>query len=88
MRNQYVNILEEQLSIDYDCTIKDIQSSENVYQIFKVNEKARPIGNADTLLKIAVYNEKLLVMAKPKLLEWCEKSFENQGGLGYRNQKI
>ncbi|MCM1244171.1 MAG: GNAT family N-acetyltransferase [Roseburia sp.] len=72
--------MEEQLSIDYNCTIKDVQSSENVYQIFKVNKKARPIGNADTLLKIAVYNEKLLVMANSELLEWCKKSFENQKG--------
>lgn len=80
MRNQYINILEEQLSIDYNCTIQDVQSSENVYQIFKVNKKARPIGNADTLLKIVVYNEKLLVMANSELLEWCKKSFENQKG--------
>ena len=59
----YTDILEKQLAVDYDCTIEDIKSSENIYRGLKMNKNARPIGNADTLLKMAVYNEKLLVMA-------------------------
>lgn len=80
MSNRYVNILERQLAIDYDCTAWDVHSNDNVYRVMKVNEGARPIGNADTLLKIAVYREKLLVMADPVLLEWCKRFWENKTG--------
>ena len=48
----YTDILEKQLAVDYDCTIEDIKSSENIYRGLKMNKNARPIGNADTLLKI------------------------------------
>ncbi len=80
MRNEYVNILEKQLCVDYDCSLEEIKNDANVYREIKRKEGARPVGNADTLLKIAVYNEKLLVMANPELLEWCRKTFENQAG--------
>lgn len=61
MSNKYVNMLERQLAIDYDCTVAEVHSNENVYRILKVKEGARPIGNADTLLKIAVYRESEMV---------------------------
>lgn len=76
----YVDILEKQLAVDYDCTITDVRSSNNVYRELKVNKGARPIGNAETLLKIAVYREKLLVMANQVLLEWCKQTWGNEKG--------
>lgn len=80
MGNIYVEKLEKQLSVDYDCSIQDIHSEDNIYRILKVNQGARPIGNSDTLLKIAVYKEKMLVMAKLPLLEWCKGMFGNKKG--------
>lgn len=76
----YTEILEKQLAIDYDCTIEDVHSKENIYRILKVNEGARPIGNEDTLLKIAVYREKFLVMANQVLLDWCKETFGQKSG--------
>ena len=76
----YTEILEKQLAIDYDCTIEDVHSKENIYRILKVNEGARPIGNENTLLKIAVYREKLLVMANQILLDWCKETFGQKSG--------
>ena len=76
----YTEILEKQLAIDYDCTIEDVHSKENIYRILKVNEGARPIGTEDTLLKIAVYREKLLVMANQILLDWCKETFGQKSG--------
>lgn len=81
MRNQYIDILEKQLAIDYDCTIEEVKGSDNVYRVLKTNPKARPVGNADTYLKIIVYKEKLMVMAHPELLGWCEQLFGNEDGI-------
>lgn len=76
----YVDILEKQLAVDYDCTITDVRSSDNIYRELKVNKGARPIGNEETLLKVAVYREKLLVMANQVLLEWCKQTWGNEKG--------
>lgn len=76
----YTEILEKQLAIDYGCTIEEVHSEENIYRILKVNEGARPIGNENTLLKIAVYREKLLVMANQILLDWCKETFGQKSG--------
>lgn len=80
MRETYVDILEKQLAVDYDCTLSDIQSSNNIYREYKVNKGARPIGNAETLLKVAVYREKLLVMAN--------RSKCDNGGAGKGNRYL
>ncbi len=80
MSNSYRDILEKQLAIDYDCTVEEVRSTENVYRVLKVNEGARPIGSEDMLLKIAVYREKLLVMASPLMLNWCKETFAQNRG--------
>lgn len=49
MSKIYLDVLEKQLAIDYDCTVEEVHSNENVYRVLKVNESARPIGNEDTL---------------------------------------
>ncbi len=80
MPNAYVKVLEQQLAIDYDCTVEEVHSTENIFRALKVNQGARPIGNEHTLLKIAVYREKLLVMANPVLLDWCKEAFAASTG--------
>ena len=83
MRNPYIEILEKQLAIDYDCTMEEVRSEENVFRVLKCNDGARPIGNADTLLKVAVYREKLLVMANEVILEWCKDFLGQNNGVWF-----
>lgn len=73
-------ILEEQLALDYDCSVEEVQSSYNIFRPWKRNQGARLIWDDDCMLKIAVYREKLLVMADEKLLEWCKQTFEKKRG--------
>lgn len=75
-----IEVLEKQLAIDYDCSVEDVHSSENIFRVLKVNDNARPIGDENTFLKIAVYREKLLVMANEKLLDWCKETFGSHNG--------
>ena len=79
-KEELKQILEEQLALDYDCSVEEIQSSNNIFKVWKRNEGARYIGDEDCMLKIAVYREKLLVMADEKLLDWCKQIFENATG--------
>jgi len=75
MKKKYIDILEEQLAIDYDCSVEEVHSSENIFRTLKINQKARRIGSRESLLKIAVYREKLLVMSAPKMMDWCKETF-------------
>ena len=79
-KEEIKQILEEQLALDYDCSVEEIQSSNNIFRTWKRNEGARYIGDKDCMLKIAVYREKLLVMADDKILDWCKQTFENTTG--------
>lgn len=80
MEKSYTEILEKQLAIDYDCSVEELHSKENIYRILKVKEKARRIGSENSLLKIAVYREKLLVMAAPEIMSWCKETFGQRRG--------
>ncbi len=77
----YVEILEEQLAIDYDCSVEEVHGVQSIFRVRRQNDKARKIGNPDSLLKMAVYRQKLLVMAEPEILEWCKQNFGHSCGI-------
>ena len=79
MLGKYTDLLEAQLCIDYHCTLEEIRSEKNIFRTLQHNPVARPIG-VNSLLKMAVYNEKLLVMADERLLEWCQNTFGKRKG--------
>ncbi|MCI5873184.1 MAG: GNAT family N-acetyltransferase [Clostridiales bacterium] len=76
----YKQILEQQLATDYDCSIAEVQGTENIFRIYKENENARPVGEEGCGFKLACVNEKLLVMAEAPLLEWCKEKLANVRG--------
>lgn len=80
MRNIYKEALEKQLALDYACSIEEVQSADNVYTELKKTSDMRPIGTEKSLLKLAVYNEKLLIMAAPQIMDWCKEQFGNKRG--------
>lgn len=67
-------ILEQQLAIDYDCSIEEVRSSEHVFRPMKWNEGARPIGEEGMGFRLAVYNEKYIIMADEETLNWCKEN--------------
>ena len=78
--NKFDCALAEQLCRDYDCTLTELASEKNVFRPYRRVEGARPVGEA-SLLKMAAYHEKLLVMADARLLPWCEERFGNSRGV-------
>lgn len=81
MKEENIMILEEQLAIDYDCTVEEVRSDKNVFRLTKVNENARPISDSEVFLKVAVYREKLLVMADEKILDWFKNDLGQYDGV-------
>lgn len=83
MEGTYIEILEKQLACDYDCTIEDVRSDRNIFRTQKICDGARSIGSDCSMLKVAIYREKLLVMADEKILDWCKNTFGRYDGVWF-----
>ncbi len=76
---KYTHVVEEQLCIDYDCTIEELRSPENIIRGRKHTRLSRPVGK-ESALKICVYREKLLIMADERLVGWCKQELKDMRG--------
>lgn len=64
-------MLEEQLAIDYGCTVDDVRGQTHVFRPMDEGKGRRVIGCDGALLQAAVYRGKLLVRAREPMLAWC-----------------
>lgn len=76
-------LLEQQLAEDYNCTLSEVQSNSHIIKETALNPKARPVADEGCLLKIACYNEKLLVSADKSLLDWCRATFSDANAVWF-----
>jgi hypothetical protein len=60
--------MEKQLAVDYNCSLGEVRGCKNVFRTIQRIEKARPVGDGDEFIRIAVYNEKLLIMADKRIM--------------------
>lgn len=65
---------EEQLALDYNASLEEVQSCKNILKHKMKQSGARGVGSNETLLQIGVYKEKLLIVAKDEVYDWCEKN--------------
>ena len=63
---------EEQLARDYNASLEEVQSNQNVLTRKQKLNGARNVGSTDTMLQIGVYKEKLLITAKDEVYDWCK----------------
>lgn len=77
--NPYEEELVRQFCLDYDAAPEEVCSPQNLFRPCRQLPGARPAGRG-SLLKLAVYREKLLVMANAGLLDWCREFFGEKRG--------
>ncbi|MGN0778094.1 MAG: hypothetical protein ACI4MJ_03015 [Aristaeellaceae bacterium] len=70
-------MLEEQLAVDYGCTLSEVQGREAVFRLMNDAPDKRVIGSDGAMLQAAVYRGKLLVQAKEPMLSWCRAHWSN-----------
>lgn len=78
--NRYEAILEQQLAVDYNCTVDDVRSSSNIFRSMCDREGRRINGSEGAILRVAVYRNKLLIMASEAMLPWCIDRFGSRQG--------
>lgn len=65
---------EEQLALDYNASLEEVQNDQNILKRKERVSGARNVGSEDSLLQIGVYNEKLLIVAKDEIFDWCKEN--------------
>lgn len=66
--------VKEQLSKDYNCIIDDFNNSENLITDLKEILGARKYNNDKEILKILIFNGKLVVSADEAIKGWCTEN--------------
>lgn len=74
-------IIEKQLSIDYCCTLPEVEDDRNHFTVRQLLEGRRRFGNDDNCpLKIAVVNGKLLFSGRSDIIDACRQRYADSGG--------
>ena len=74
---QCERLLDEQLAVDYDCTLDEVMGDQHVFRPWTVREGARRIGCDGAIFRAAAYRGKLLVMAESCMLDWCRQHMKS-----------
>lgn len=73
MTQEQRQMVEEQFALDYNCSVKDFQSTETLVTRHKRHQEARKFNDEDSLMNMLTYNGKLLITANEEILPWCEE---------------
>ena len=68
--------VKEQLAKDYNCTIDDFNNNENLITDLKVIDDSRKYNDDREILKILIFNGKLVISADKCIKNWCEENFK------------
>ena len=72
--------VKEQLSKDYNCTIEDFDSNENLITDLKIIDGSRKYSDDKEILKILIFNGKLVISAHECIQNWCEEKLKDING--------
>lgn len=76
-----IEIVDKQLSIDFNCSLNDIKSSKNIFTEYKKMPQRRKFKDSEEMfLKVACCHGKLLVSAKTSILEWFKSEYKEYNG--------
>jgi len=72
--------VKEQLSKDYNCTIEDFNNNENLITDLKIIEGCRKYNNEKEIMKILIFNGKIIISADDCIKNWCIENLKDFPG--------
>ncbi|MDV4149422.1 GNAT family N-acetyltransferase [Clostridium sp. AL.422] len=72
--------VKEQFAKDYNCAIEDFDNNENLITDLKVIDGSRKYNDDKDILKVLVFNGKIVMSADRCIKEWCKENFEKFPG--------
>lgn len=86
---EFLTKFEEQLCIDFNCTITELHQKKNIITPLASGENRRRNFTHEPMLRIISYYEKILVNCDDKLLNWAKTRYENEfSGWIFRSQNL
>lgn len=74
----YKLTLENQLCLDYNCSLNEVQSTNNIFTYGKLLNGRRIFRSDNSVLKICCVNGKLIFSCSDQnLLDWCKETYKS-----------
>ncbi len=76
MKEEILYKVKAQLAKDYNCRVEDFNNKDNLITDLKVINGSRKYNDDKEILKILIFNGKLVISADKCIIEWCEENFK------------
>ena len=71
LKEEILYKVKTQLAKDYNCRVEDFDNKDNIITDLKVITGSRKYNNDKEILKVLIFNGKLVVSADEVMKEWC-----------------
>jgi len=79
-KQELLGIIKEQLAIEYNCSITDFSSSNNIITVSKENANKRHYADGIPFFQMVTFGDNAVITADECLHEWLREYTENKAG--------
>ena len=80
MKEDIIYKVKDQLAKDYNCSIKDFDNKDNLITDIEEVKGSRKYTEDKEIIKILIFNGKLVISADKSIKEWCKENLLNLPG--------
>ena len=80
MKEDIIYKIKDQLAKDYNCSIKDFDNKDNLITDIEEVKGSRKYTEDKEIIKILIFNGKLVISADRSIKEWCKENLLNLPG--------
>jgi hypothetical protein len=79
-KHELIDIIKNQLSIEYNCSVTDFSSSDNIITIPKNNEQRRHYINGTFFFQMATFGDNVVITAHESIHGWLKEFIKDKKG--------
>jgi hypothetical protein len=79
-KKELINIIKEQLSIEYNCSVNDFSSSNNIITISKNDENRRQYINGTFFFQMVTFGDNVVITANECIHDWLKEYTRGKKG--------
>jgi RimJ/RimL family protein N-acetyltransferase len=79
-KQELMNIIKEQLAIEYNCLVSDFSSSKNIITFSSENEKRRHYINGIFFFKMVTFGDNVVITANECIHDWLKEYTKDKKG--------
>jgi len=79
-KQELLNIIKNQLAIEYNCSSNDFSSPNNIVTVSKFNEERRHYINGAFFFQMATFGDNAVITANENIHDWLNEYIRNKKG--------